>query len=312
MPAPAACLHPRARSTTQRSPGASLRAKRSLSSAPRSSTDEDAEPLAGAGARGRRGRRQMPGADRAMNSCLPRAPRGLRLLSLLAATACLMSGPVVAQSDWPDRTRAPDRAAAPIPASPPRPWTARALPGAQTFRAPAGAPNILLVLVDDAGFGNPSTFGGPVATPTLDALAKDGLRYNAFHVTALCSPTRAALLTGRNQHSVGFGSIAELAGGWPGYDAHWPRSAASVARILQGNGYSTAAFGKWHLTPPADFGPAGSVRPLAERRGLRLFLGLSGRGDRPVPTASFREQPHPRHANASRASSSMSPWPTTR
>ncbi|HKM52076.1 MAG TPA: sulfatase-like hydrolase/transferase, partial [Isosphaeraceae bacterium] len=116
-------------------------------------------------------------------------------------------------------------------------------------RAPAGAPNLFLVLVDDAGFGNPSTFGGPCQTPTLSKLASEGLRYNRFHVAALCSPTRAALLSGRNHHAVGFGNIAELAGGWPGYNATWPKSAASIARILQGKGYSTAAFGKWHLTP---------------------------------------------------------------
>src|SRR5262245_55358829 len=83
----------------------------------------------------------------------------------------------------------------------------------QPVKPPSGAPNILLVLIDDAGFGNPSTFGGPVATPTLDKLASQGLRYNRFHVTALCSPTRAALLSGRNHHSVGFGSIAEIPGG---------------------------------------------------------------------------------------------------
>src|SRR5215471_2502282 len=87
----------------------------------------------------------------------------------------------------------------------------------QPVKAPPAAPNILLVLIDDAGFGNPSTFGGPVATPTFDKLAAEGVRYNRFHVTALCSPTRAALLSGRNHHSVGFGSIAEIPGGWPGY-----------------------------------------------------------------------------------------------
>jgi sulfatase-like protein len=123
--------------------------------------------------------------------------------------------------------------------------------------APKGAPNVLLVLIDDAGFGNPSTFGGPCQTPTLTKLAARGLRYNRFHVTALCSPTRAALLSGRNHHAMGFGSIAEFAGGWPGYNATWPKSAASIAQILQGNGYSTAAFGKWHLTPDNQQGAAG-------------------------------------------------------
>src|SRR5262249_45677950 len=94
----------------------------------------------------------------------------------------------------------------------------------QPVAAGKDAPNVLLVLIDDAGFGNPSAFGGPVQTPTLTRLANQGLRYNRFHVTALCSPTRAALLSGRNHHAVGFGSIAEIPGGWPGYDATWPKS----------------------------------------------------------------------------------------
>jgi arylsulfatase A-like enzyme len=143
-------------------------------------------------------------------------------------------------------------------------------------RPPEGAPNVVLILVDDAGFGNPSTFGGPVSTPTLDALANEGLRYNAFHVTALCSPTRAALLSGRNQHALGFGSIAELAGGWPGYDARWPRSAASIARILQANGYSTAAIGKWHLTPANEFGPMGPFDRWPRAQGFDYFWGFLG------------------------------------
>src|SRR3954462_8133876 len=122
---------------------------------------------------------------------------------------------------------------------------------------PDGAPNVLVVLIDDAGFGNPSTFGGPIDTPNYDRMAAQGLRYNRFHVTALCSPTRAALLSGRNHHAVGFGSICELIGGWPGYSTNWPTSAASIAQILQGNGYNTAAIGKWHLTADAQQGPAG-------------------------------------------------------
>ncbi len=142
--------------------------------------------------------------------------------------------------------------------------------------APSGAPNILLVLIDDAGFGNPSTFGGPIQTPNLDRLAKKGLRYNSFHVTALCSPTRAALLSGRNQHSVGFGSIAELSGGWPGYNSIWPRSAASIAKILQENGYSTAALGKWHLTPSQEQGPNGPFDRWPNHLGFDYFWGFLG------------------------------------
>jgi arylsulfatase len=142
--------------------------------------------------------------------------------------------------------------------------------------APAGAPNVLLVLVDDAGFGNPSTFGGPCQTPTLTRLANRGLRYNRFHVTALCSPTRAALLSGRNHHAVGFGSVAEFAGGWPGYNSTWPKSAASVGKILQGNGYTTAAFGKWHLTPDDQQGPAGPFDRWPNGLGFDYFWGFLG------------------------------------
>ena len=98
---------------------------------------------------------------------------------------------------------------------------------------PPGAPNVLLVLIDDAGFGNPATFGGPIATPNYTRVAEGGLRYNRFHVTALCSPTRAALLTGRNNHAVGFGSVGEFAGGFPGYSATLPRDCAPLPRILR-------------------------------------------------------------------------------
>ena len=100
--------------------------------------------------------------------------------------------------------------------------------------APAGAPNVLLVLIDDAGFGNPGTFGGPINTPNYTRMAEAGLQYNRFHVTALCSPTRAALLTGRNNHAVGFGSVGEFAGGFPGYSATLPRGLRAAAAHLAG------------------------------------------------------------------------------
>jgi arylsulfatase len=146
----------------------------------------------------------------------------------------------------------------------------------QPVTAPKDSPNVLLVLIDDAGFGNPSTFGGPVATPTLDKLADAGLQYNRFHVTALCSPTRAALLAGRNHHMVGFGSVSELIGGWPGYSATWPKSAATIAQILRGNGYSTAAIGKWHLTPDNQQGPAGPFDGWPNALGFDYFWGFLG------------------------------------
>jgi len=143
-------------------------------------------------------------------------------------------------------------------------------------RAPAAAPNVLLVLLDDAGFGNPSTFGGPVQTPTFEKLASQGLRYNRFHVTGLCSPTRAALLSGRNHHAVGFGSIAELPAGYPGYSAELPRSAATVARVLRDNGYSTSAFGKWHLTPDRHTGSTGPFDLWPNALGFEYFWGFHG------------------------------------
>jgi arylsulfatase len=122
---------------------------------------------------------------------------------------------------------------------------------------PEGAPNVLLVLIDDAGFGGPDTFGGPIATDTFTRVRNEGLTYNRFHVTAVCSPTRAALLTGRNQHRVGFGSVAEYPGPFPGYTASVPRSCVPFPRILKENGYVTAGFGKWHLTPDNVQGAAG-------------------------------------------------------
>ena len=143
-------------------------------------------------------------------------------------------------------------------------------------RPPLGAPNVLLVLIDDAGFGNPETFGGPVETPNLTRVADAGLRYNRFHVTAVCSPTRAATLTGRNHHSVGFGSLGELPGPFPGYSAQLPKSCAPVAKTLQMNGYCTSAFGKWHLTPDHVQGPAGPFDRWPNAWGFDYFWGFLG------------------------------------
>src|SRR5207244_1046362 len=131
-----------------------------------------------------------------------------------------------------------DRSALPIPDAGFTGLAERTLAGSRAsfprpVTPPTDAPNVLLVLVDDAGFGNPSTFGGPVQTPNLTRVADRGLKYNRFHVTALCSPTRAALLSGRNHHAVGFGSVAEFAGGWPGYNSTWPKNAVCVAKTLQ-------------------------------------------------------------------------------
>ncbi len=144
-------------------------------------------------------------------------------------------------------------------------------------KAPEGAPNVLVVLIDDAGFGNPETFGGPISTPNLTRVQQTGLTYNRFHVTAVCSPTRAALLTGRNQHRVGFGSIAEYPGPYPGYSAVRPRSCTALPRILKENGYVTGGFGKWHLTPDNVQGAAGPFDHWPQSWGFDHWWGfLSG------------------------------------
>jgi arylsulfatase len=143
-------------------------------------------------------------------------------------------------------------------------------------QAPAGAPNVLVVLLDDAGYAQSSTFGGIIPTPTLDRLAAGGLRYTRFHVTAMCSPTRAALMTGRNHHSVGMGIISDFATGYPGYSSVIPKSAAMISKILQENGYSTACFGKWHLTPDWETSPAGPFDRWPTHQGFDHFYGFLG------------------------------------
>jgi len=142
--------------------------------------------------------------------------------------------------------------------------------------APKNAPNVLLVLLDDVGFGQASTFGGPVETPNLTRLAEKGLRYNQFHTTALCSPTRAALLTGRNHHSVGTGVVEELGTGFPGYTTILPKSAATVAEVLRQNGYNTAAFGKWHNTPDYETSAVGPFDRWPTWLGFEYFYGFLG------------------------------------
>ena len=117
---------------------------------------------------------------------------------------------------------------------------------------PTGAPNILTIVLDDVGFGASSCFGGSCRMSTAERLAQSGLRYSRFHTTGLCSPTRQALLTGRNPHSIGMGSIPEMATNVPGYNSQRPAAAATIARILSLNGYATGAFGKMHQTPAAE------------------------------------------------------------
>ena len=146
----------------------------------------------------------------------------------------------------------------------------------QPIRAPKGAPNIVIILLDDVGFGQPGTFGGPIPTPNLDKLASEGLHYNTFHTTGICSPTRAAVLTGLNHHQVGFGTIAELSTGFPGYDSVWPLEAATVAEVLKQNGYSTAAWGKWHNTPDWETTPIGPFNRWPTGQGFEYWYGFHG------------------------------------
>lgn len=142
--------------------------------------------------------------------------------------------------------------------------------------APAGAPNIVVIMTDDVGFGATSPFGGPIPATALDALAERGIRYSRFHTTGICSPSRAALLTGRNHHAVGAGLFPNLITGYPGYHARIPRSAAPIADVLRLNGYSTAMFGKNHSTPESDLGPAGPFDLWPTGMGFEYFYGFNG------------------------------------
>ncbi len=148
-------------------------------------------------------------------------------------------------------------------------WAPRIVP-------PKQAPNILLIMTDDAGFGVPSTFGGVIPTPTMDRIANSGLRYNNIHSTALCSPTRAALMTGRNHHSVGFGVISEQSTGFPGYNSIIPEDKATIGRILLDNGYATGWFGKDHNTPAFAASQAGPFNQWPTGMGFEYFYGFIG------------------------------------
>jgi len=148
-------------------------------------------------------------------------------------------------------------------------WPPRVVP-------PKGAPNVLLIMTDDAGFGVSSTFGGVIPTPALDRIAKSGLRYTNFHSTALCSPTRAALITGRNHHSAGFGVVAEQATGYPGYDSFISKDKATIGRILREHGYRTSWFGKNHNTPEFQASQAGPFDQWPIGMGFEYFFGFLG------------------------------------
>ncbi len=141
-------------------------------------------------------------------------------------------------------------------------------------RPPRGAPNVVLIVLDDLGFAQLGCFGSDLATPTIDRLAAEGLRYNRFHVTSLCSPTRAALLTGRNHHAVGMGFLTDIPTGFPGYDGRIPASAAALPRILRDRGYSTFAVGKWHLTPRWEQSASGPFTRWPLGLGFERYYGF--------------------------------------
>ena len=163
-------------------------------------------------------------------------------------------------------------------------------PPIEPLRPPAGAPNVLVILIDDAGFGSSSAFGGPCQTPSFERLAKDGLRYTRFHTTALCSPTRAALLSGRNHHSVGMGGITEIATSAPGYSSVRPKDKAPAAEVLKLNGYSTAHFGKCHEVPVWETSPMGPFdRWPSPGNGFEHFYGFIGGETNQYAPALYRD-----------------------
>ena len=200
--------------------------------------------------------------------------RTVKLRTLIASLFAAFPGSSVAAADL-------DRTVLPIPEpSPPTITTLDArdakAPPRFEVKAPAGAPNVVIVLIDDIGFGHSSAFGGPIRMPTLEKLASKGLKYNRFHTTALCSPTRVALLTGHNHHANNAGAIMELATGFPGNTGVRPREITTLAEILRQNGYSTAAFGKYHETPPWEVSVSGPYDRWPTGSGFDKFYGFIG------------------------------------
>ena len=157
--------------------------------------------------------------------------------------------------------------------------------------APAGAPNVVFVVLDDVGFSDLGCYGSEIATPRMDALAAAGAAYSNFHVTSMCSPTRACLLTGRNAHAAGVGIIAEWSSGYPGYSGQVGKQAATVPQVLHEHAYSSYAIGKWHLTNIADYGVGRPARQLAAGQGLQSLVRLPRCPDRPVESGALPGQP---------------------
>jgi len=198
---------------------------------------------------------------------------------LFAVIAVLALGAVFAATA--DAKTTLDRSVLPIP-EPQYPHSTvldvrnATLPTRFEVKAPVGAPNVLIVLIDDMGFGQSNAFGGPIKMPTVDRLASGGLRYNQFHTTALCSPTRMALLTGHNHHTGNTGSIMETATSFPGNTGQRPESVAPLAMMLRYNGYSTAHFGKNHETAAWEVSPSGPTDRWPTRSGFDKFYGFMG------------------------------------
>src|SRR5436190_295919 len=209
--------------------------------------------------------------------------RALIPVGILLAT---VSHPAFAQSNSGTTTAVLPKPTAPFAGKIGKTWQESTPDYPRALTAPKDAPNVLLILTDDTGFGHAATFGGAAATPMLDKLAADGLRYNRFHTTALCSPSRAALLTGRNHHSVGTGVIIEMGTGFPGYTGLVPDTAVGLPQILRMNGYATGAFGKWHNTPAVEISPAGPFDrwPTGSTWGFDYFYGfMNGETDQYDP-----------------------------
>ena len=156
---------------------------------------------------------------------------------------------------------------------------------------PEGAPNVVLVVLDDVGFAQLGCYGSDIDTPVIDGLAAEGIRLTNFHTTALCSPTRACLLTGRNHHRSGMGRVADLAIGFPGYWGRPPRENGFLSEILRANGYATYAVGKWHLSPEEETNMATSRAHVAPRPRVRPLVRVPRRGDTPVRACALPRQP---------------------
>jgi len=203
------------------------------------------------------------------------------LFTLLAVVSIIFAGTVLQMtqesataSEWPDRTTLP------IPLSPFEGKIGKTYMDSKAdwqspVAAPQGAPNVIVILLDDVGFGQTSTFGGLIPTPHLDKLAAEGIKYNTFHTTAICGPTRAALLTGRNHHESGNGFLMEWATGFPNYSTMLPKSTATIGRILQGNGYATWWYGKNHNTPDWETTVAGPFERWPTGMGFDYFYGFN-------------------------------------